>query len=93
MPEFEAVHQDLGDEVAFVGVAATDDRDAEMELIERTGVTYDTVRDPQGDVMTALGVLGLPATVLVGADGRIAEYHLGELDGKELRALIDEHLR
>jgi hypothetical protein len=43
--------------------------------------------------MTALGVLGLPATVLVGADGRIAEYHLGELDGKELRALIDEHLR
>jgi peroxiredoxin len=93
MPEFEAVHQDLGDEVDFVGVAATDDRDAEMELIERTGVTYDTVRDPQGDVMTALGVLGLPATVLVGADGRIAEYHLGELDGRELRELIDEHLR
>jgi cytochrome c-type biogenesis protein len=92
MPEFEAVHQELGDEVTFVGVAATDDRDAEMELIERTGVTYETVRDPKGDVMTALGVLGLPATVLVGADGRIAEYHLGELDGQELRALVDEHL-
>jgi thiol-disulfide isomerase/thioredoxin len=93
MPQFESVHQDLDGDVRFLGVAATDDRESETELLSRTGVTYDTVRDPKGEVMTALGVMGLPATLLVDADGRIAEYHLGELDGEELRSLIDEHLR
>lgn len=93
MPQFEEVHQDLDGEVRFLGVAATDDLDSESELISRTGVTYETVRDPKGEVMAALGVMGLPATVFVDAEGRIAEYHLGELDGEELRSLIDENLR
>jgi thiol-disulfide isomerase/thioredoxin len=93
MPRFEEVHEDLGDEVRFLGVASTDERPSELELIESTGVTYETVRDPLGDVMAALGVLGLPATIFVDGDGRIADYHIGELDGDELRTLIDEHLR
>lgn len=91
MPRFEEVHSELGDEVAFLGVAATDDAESEQELIARTGITYPTVRDPMGDSMYALGVLGLPSTIFVDREGRIAHQHVGELDADELRRLIREH--
>lgn len=93
MPLFEQVHQDLGDSVELLGIASTDTLEEELDLIERTGVTYPTARDPLGEVMGSLGVVGLPSTVFVDADGRIVEYHVGELDAEELRSLIDEHLR
>ena len=92
MPQFEQVHQDLGDSVELLGIASTDTLEEELDLIERTGVTYPTARDPLGEVMGSLGVVGLPSTVFVDGDGRIVEYHVGELDAQELRSLIDEHL-
>lgn len=89
MPDFEAVHQDLGDQVAIVGVTDDDDVEAALALAERTGVTYPLYRDPARRLGIDLEVSGLPATVFVGPDGEVVERHQGALDADELSATID----
>jgi len=92
MPAFEAVHQDLGDTVAFLGLAVADRPEDAQALVQRTGVTYDTAQDKDQTVISALGGLGLPTTVLLGADGQVVAKHTGALTADALRGLIAEHL-
>lgn len=92
MPHFEAVHRELGDTVTVLGIASTDTDAGARSVVERTRVTYDTLRDPDGAAMITLRLPIFPSTVFVDADGNIVERHLGPLTGDELRSLIDEHL-
>ena len=92
MPAFEEVYQELGDEVAFLGLAVADRPEDALDLVERTGVTYPTAQDPDSAVITALGGSVLPTTVLLDADGEIVATHNGELDADELRALLADEL-
>ena len=61
-------------------------------LVERTGVTYRTAQDKDGSVITALGGIVLPTTVLLDAEGTIVASHAGELDADELRELLADEL-
>jgi len=92
MPAFEEVHQDLGDTVAFLGLAVTDRPEDALDLVEQTGISYATAQDKDGSVMTALGGSFLPTTVLLAADGTIVATHTGQLTAVELRSLIAEKL-
>ncbi|MGH3442508.1 MAG: TlpA family protein disulfide reductase, partial [Nitriliruptorales bacterium] len=93
MPDIERVHQDLGGEVAFLGINTQDTEEAADRLVGETGVTYPLVRDPDGQVASAFGVFGMPSTFFVTADGQVAHQHTGSMTEEQLRALIDEHLR
>ncbi len=92
MPEFEEVHQELGDEVAFLGIDVQDSVTRGQELVDDTGVTYDVGRDPDGSMLTAFGGVAMPTTVLVDADGTIVHLMSGGTTAGELRDAIDEHL-
>ena len=92
MPAFEEVHQDLGAEVAFLGLAVTDRADEAQALVDRTGVTYRTAQDRDGSVIKIMGGAVLPTTVLLDADGAVVATHNGELDADELRALLADEL-
>lgn len=93
MPALEEVHQELGDQVTFLGLAVQDRPEDALDLVERTGVTYRTALDKEGDVIVALSkVLFLPTTVLLGADGAILASHTGELDADQVRAMISDGL-
>jgi thiol-disulfide isomerase/thioredoxin len=92
MPAFEEVHQALGDDVAFLGLAVADRPEDALALVEDTGVTYPTAQDKDGSVIAALGGIVLPTTVLLRADGSIATTHTGELTADELTALIADEL-
>lgn len=91
MPDFEKVHQDLGDQVRFVGVNENDQRDAAEGIIERTGITYEVVRD-NGVLLESLDGLVMPTTVLLTADGRVVRVHSGPMDTEQLRTAIGEEL-
>lgn len=90
MPAFESVHQERGAEVGFLGVNLRDSVADATELVERTGVTYDIARDPSGELATALGVVAMPSTVFVSADGTIVATQAGELSADELRQRLTE---
>lgn len=92
MPDFEEVHQQLGDQVRFVGLS-TDARQRDaVEIVNDTGITYLWGRDVDADISEAYGVSSLPTTVFVAADGEIVETHLGILTAEALTDRVAELL-
>ncbi|CAN5823514.1 hypothetical protein BH23ACT1_BH23ACT1_03830 [soil metagenome] len=90
MPDFETVHQELGEEVAFLGLNIQDQVSAAAALVEQTGVTYDIARDPSGELARSLGTLVMPSTYFVSAEGKVVDAKAGAMDADELRRRIEE---
>jgi thiol-disulfide isomerase/thioredoxin len=89
MPDFQRVHRRLAGRVAFLGIDQRDHRQAAEELARTTGVTYPLAIDPAGRAFDAFGGRGMPTTVLIRADGTVAEVFAGPLDEQ----LLVERLR
>ena len=92
MPDFAAVHGDVGDRVGFLGLALQDTKDAAAELVELTGVTYPWGLDPTGEIFAALRGFAMPTTVYVAADGEIAGADSGAIDESQLRDRLTDLL-
>ena len=75
--------------IAFLGVDHQDSREDAIELLDRYGITYPAGYDPRGDVAAKYFVRGLPATVFIGSDGTVVDFHQGELSAGELRERLD----
>jgi cytochrome c biogenesis protein CcmG, thiol:disulfide interchange protein DsbE len=95
MPDFESVHEELGDEVAFVGMnygGGGETVSGAKDIIKRTGITYDVGRDPDGALLEAFGGLTMPTTVLIHPDGTIAKVRSGAVSKGALRDLLRDEL-
>jgi cytochrome c biogenesis protein CcmG, thiol:disulfide interchange protein DsbE len=93
MPALERAHQQLGDRVRFVGINTSDfDEQAAASLIEDTGITFEVLVDPQGDLLAAVESSVMPTTLFVNADGAIVERHVGELTEDEIVDTITDRL-
>ena len=88
MPAFERVHQQLGDEVAFVGIALQEAPDASRGIVEETGVTYTIGRDPSGELFEAFDGVNMPSTFVLDGDGVIVGVSAGALDEDGLLDLV-----
>ncbi len=87
---FLPVQERLGTQVAFLGMNIQDERDKALRLVDETGVLFDLGEDPDGDLYTELGGLGMPFTVFVSADGQIVDKHNGPLTEGQLGDKIEE---
>ena len=92
MPDFQAVYQDVGDDVAFLGVNVGDTVPNGLKLIEETGVSFDTARNPDSSLLVEFGGIAMPHTVFITADGTVAKVNSGLLTEEALREVIDEEL-
>jgi thiol-disulfide isomerase/thioredoxin len=91
MPALEEVHQQVHENVEFLGLAVSDQPEAAQRLVEQTGVTYATAQDKDGSVIADLGGALLPTTVLLDTNGDVVEVHSGKITADQLRALLQEH--
>lgn len=72
------------DGVSFIGINYDDPQpDWALEFADLVGWDYPHVMDQQKQLQVPLKVPGLPTTYFVGADGRIAGIHAGELESEE----------
>jgi thiol-disulfide isomerase/thioredoxin len=92
MPAFEAVHQQVGDRVAFVGINIDHRPEAGLAMVQSTGVTYRLGYDRGGPMLEAFGAVNMPTTAFIRGDGTIAFVQSGKLNQAELEQLIDENL-
>ena len=80
MPELQELHNIYADRGFQVVGVSVDDRGA-SETIRRflaeTGVHFPIYHDPSWEIMDSYGLLGLPGTFLVGADGRLVRRWVG----------------
>src|SRR5439155_5683524 len=80
MPALEAAKQQVGGQVAFVGMDVQDTVEAGRAFAEAVKVTWDLGRDPDASLMTGFGGLVLPTTVIADRDGTIVWLHSGPVD-------------
>ena len=92
MPGLEEAHQELGDEVEFLGLSENETEEDSRDIVEETGVTYDIGRDPDGQVLAAFSGLAMPTTVLVDAEGTITSLHSGPIERDELLERVEDEL-
>jgi cytochrome c biogenesis protein CcmG, thiol:disulfide interchange protein DsbE len=80
-------------QVRVVGVISKDGRPQAESFAADAGVTFPSAFDGDGELMTDLGLNGLPYTFFIDADGGLVHTQVGQVDSvDELRALTAEHL-
>jgi cytochrome c biogenesis protein CcmG/thiol:disulfide interchange protein DsbE len=81
-----AAHTDARAGVVFIGVAEQTMRSDGTEFLAQHGIPYPCGPDPNGGIATAFGVPGLPVTVFINRQGRVASRITGQLTQASLAA-------
>ncbi|MEU2233574.1 TlpA family protein disulfide reductase [Streptomyces vietnamensis] len=100
-PHFAKVSKDLkGQDVEFVGINTRDfNKQPAIAFEEDYGVPYPSLYDPQGKLILfgfpkgTLNPQGIPSTVVLDKEGKIAARSLMALDEKKLRSMIEPLLK
>ena len=91
-PRFQAAYERYRDRVEFVGVDTADFSGDARAFLDRYGVGYPNVRDPNSRVLKAYGGLPIPRTFVVAPSGRVTGYIFGEAREEDLDSAIQEAL-
>jgi cytochrome c biogenesis protein CcmG/thiol:disulfide interchange protein DsbE len=75
--------------VRFIGIDYRDDRSAAIDFVRSLGLTYPSVRDPDGTVGDDFGIFGLPTTFIVGTDGRMRYQVTGRVHTQSFRVALE----
>ncbi len=70
--------------VRVVGLAVTDEPSASRDFARDYGVDFDLGVNRRGNTAATFGVTGLPATVFLDEEGRVAQTAFGELTRQQL---------
>lgn len=81
-----------GSRVSFLGVVYQDEAPAIRAFLQRYGNWGPTLLDPDVSVAIAYGVYGVPETFVIDPRGKIAKKFTGEVDGRELDAVLQSVL-
>jgi thiol-disulfide isomerase/thioredoxin len=94
LPLFQRYADRAAGEIRVLGVVHQDPRPEAAALLARDlGITFPALVDQEGQVRTAVGAVGVPATVFVDSEGLIRYVYQGPpLDEPTLAQLVTEHL-
>lgn len=95
MPEFQRVYDARAAEVTILGVDIGPQwrlgtREEGEALLAELGVTYPVGITTDPDVNAKFGILGMPTTVFIRADGQVLRTWTGALNEAKMNELIDE---
>lgn len=91
-PLFQSASERYGKKVAFVGVDTADFSGGARAFLDRYGVRYPNVRDPDQAVLRRYGGLPIPRTYVIDPSWKVSGYIFGETRAETLRSAIDEAL-
>jgi cytochrome c biogenesis protein CcmG/thiol:disulfide interchange protein DsbE len=79
--------------VAFIGIVYQDSASSAQAFVDRYGIAYPSLLDPDGRTALDYGVYGIPETYFIATDGTIRAKQIGQLDAASLERQIEEALR
>ena len=88
MPEFEQVF--LKNDIAFLGISHDLDESSWLSFVEQSGVTFETVFQPQQEIYIELEAIGMPTTVFLNSAGQELDRHTGPMTADQLQDKLDE---
>ena len=92
MPDFQSLHERYESRgLSVLGINIQEDPAKVRRYVERLGVRYPNLLDPDGEISKAYGIVGTPSTFLIGRDGRPVALAVGERkwDGPAAHNLIE----
>lgn len=94
-PELQAASERLDDSgVAFVGLNTRDRPEPAQAFVDRFGITYPSLLDPDGRLQLAfsdtLPPAAIPSTLILDRQGRVAARVIGPVSESVLSGLADE---
>ena len=89
---FRKAYEDYRGRVEFVGVDTADFTGEARQFLERYGVRYPNVRDPDTSVLDDYGGLPIPRTYVIDRTWTVSGYIFGETREETLRSAIEEAL-
>ena len=93
MPDFNAAHEALGDQVQFLMVNMTDGSRETVEtaakLVADEGYSFTVLYDQDMDAANVYGVYSIPSTYFISADGSLVARASGAIDAATLQKGID----
>jgi thiol-disulfide isomerase/thioredoxin len=93
MPVLQAYYDaHRGEGFTLVGLNVSDDPAVAADFAHGRGYSFPLWFDPPGDTLIDLRLRGLPASILVDADGRRLERWIGPLTTDMLDAAVGPHL-
>ena len=92
MPEFVKAEERFGDEVQLLGIDVEDSPLNAEPFVEKLGIDYPLAIDPHSEFRYEVGVVPMPATLLVDEDGIVRYRYTGPLDAPKLYELVKQHL-
>ena len=84
MPALQRAFETYGEEVRFVGVNVQDSASAIRAFVDELGVTYEMLRDINGNLVVANGISAFPTTLFIDSNGRIVKQVAGELTSESI---------
>lgn len=77
MPAFSRLLEKYGEELTLLAVNLGEDEETVKSFLDRNGYTFPVALDPDGEIGALYPSDGIPYTVVIGRDGKIACVHLG----------------
>ena len=87
-PHLQRYHERNRDRVAVVGVSYTDQLPGAKKFIARYGWTFPNLSDPEGLAGAEYDLVGLPVTVVLDSEGRVARRLSGPQTEAKLGAAV-----
>ena len=74
----ERIHREFAPRgLAVIGINAREDAETIRRYAKELGLTFPLILDQDGKINTLYGVVGVPATFVVGRDGRAVAFGIG----------------
>jgi len=89
-PDIMATYTANAGAVVIVQVYMDEDSAAVKEYIDRVGITYLTVPDPNQALSAQYRILGIPSHFFIDASGVLRQIKVGSLDPASMQAALDQ---
>lgn len=91
-PVLQKAYLEFKGRVDFAGIAVQDSDEGVKGYVKGHGITYPVGLDADGGISADYGIYGLPKTIVVGKDGKVAFMYTGEVThemlNKELEGVL-----
>ena len=84
MPDFQRVH-----DVAIIGINRAEPLEIAQRFADETGAEYALLLDTEDELGGVYRVIGMPTTLYIGADGRVAEVRIGFTTFDQIRESVE----
>jgi thiol-disulfide isomerase/thioredoxin len=84
MPELAKYQEKAGDVVRLIGIDAQETRAVVEPFVSALDLPFPVAIDESGEVLQRFDVQAFPTTIVIGADGRVKVYEVGQISNAEV---------